>query len=273
MKSVSDVVLLMDMDGTILPPSKIPSQQDLESIKRFVSAGGRFSVATGRALQSVAQYFDEIQVNFPAIMCNGALVYDINEKCGKMNVYLPTSTKDIIAKILKDNPNIGCEILTIDHVYVPQLNEAESTHISIAKVTPDYIPIEDTPPDKWYKALFADKQEKTDKLVEYVAQQNFEGVDFVRSSKHYYEILPKNISKGSCVDFIREHYCTESDVIICAGDYHNDIEMLKAADIAVCPANAVDAVKEICDIVLESSCEQNAVTELVDMILGGKINL
>lgn len=266
-KNIENIVLLTDMDGTLLPPTKIPSDEDLDAIKRFVAAGGKYSIATGRALQSVRQYFDRIEVSFPSIMYNGCLVYDIVNKKGLLNIYVPEHTKDIVAKILSDNPGVGCEILTIDHVYVPQLSDAERTHIEIAKVEPDYMPIADIPPENWYKVLFADKQENTDKLVEYVQAQHFEGVDFVRSSKHYYEMLPHNISKGSCVDFIRNNCCAEGDMIICAGDYYNDIEMLEAADIAVCPSNAVPAVKDVCDIVLESSCEQNAIAELIDMIL------
>lgn len=265
--NIENIVLLTDMDGTLLPPSKIPSDADLDAIKRFIAAGGRYSIATGRALQAVTQYFDRIEVNFPSIMFNGGLVYDIEQKKDLLNVYVPESTKDIVSKILSDNPGVGCEILTLRHVYVPQLNETEKTHITLSKVSPDYISIDDTPPENWYKVLFADKQENTDKLVEYVESQHFEGVDFVRSSKHYYEILPQNISKGSCVDFIRKNCCSQGDIIVCAGDYHNDIGMLKAADIAVCPSNAVDAVKEICDIVLESSCEQSAIAELIDKIL------
>lgn len=266
-KNIENIVLLTDMDGTLLPPTKIPSDADLAAIKRFVRAGGRYSIATGRALQAVTQYFDRIETNFPSIMFNGGLVYDVEKQEGLLDLYLPEYTKDIVAKILADNPGVGCEILTIDNVYVPQLSDAERTHIGLSKVSPVYIPISETPPQKWYKVLFADKQENTDKLVEYVEAQDFDGVDFVRSSKHYYEILPKNISKGYCVDFIRENCCREGDMIVCAGDYHNDIEMLSAADIAVCPSNAVDAVKEICDIVLESSCEENAMAELIDMIL------
>lgn len=269
-KKITETVILTDMDGTFLPSSKIPSQKDLEAADRFMAAGGRFSVATGRALHAVKQYFDKIRVNFPAVLCNGGLVYDMAEKQGRMNVYTPESTERIVKKILGDNPDIGCEVLTIRNVYVPQLNDAEKEHIGICKVQPVFCGLDDIPDRNWYKVLFADQPDRVDRLEEYVSRQDFSDVDFVRSSEKYYEILPKNISKGSCVNFIREKFCTENDVIICVGDYYNDAEMLKAADVAVCPSNAVEEIKQLCDVVLESSCEENAIAELIDRIFSSQ---
>jgi hypothetical protein len=52
------------------------------------------------------------------------------------------------------------------------------------------------------------------------------------------------------------------------GDYNNDIEMLQAADLAVCPSNAVDEVKAVCDIVLDKSCEEDAVAAALEYIYG-----
>ena len=79
-EDISRVLLITDMDGTFLPASKIPGRADLQAVERFQKAGGRFSIATGRSLQASQQYFDLLTVNSPIIMCNGGMVYDINEK-------------------------------------------------------------------------------------------------------------------------------------------------------------------------------------------------
>ncbi len=265
-KSIENVIILTDMDGTFLPSTKIASQGNLEAVKRFQQAGGRFSIATGRALQASQIYFDTIPVNFPAVLCNGGLVYDIKARQDLMNVYLPESAFNITKRILDDNQDIGCEIILLNELYVPQMNEKEREHNIICKITPVLAPIEDTPKN-WYKVLFADEEERINRLEQYVAQQNFCGVDFVRSSEHYLEILPKNISKGSAVSFLKEKFGGEKCQVVCVGDYYNDLEMLKTADIAVCPSNAVDEVKNVCDIVLDKSCDQDAIAELINIIL------
>ena len=42
----------------------------------------------------------------------------------------------------------------------------------------------------------------------------------------------------------------ENVTLIACGDYVNDIEMLKDADVSVCPENAHEQVKGICDLKL-----------------------
>ncbi len=266
-EKISNIVILSDMDGTFLPSSKKPSQRNLEALEAFKSFGGRFSIATGRALQAAHQYFDEIKVNFPAILCNGGLIYDILEAKELGSVYLPKYAREITRKILEDNADIGCEVVLLNDLYVPQMNEEERVHNEICKIIPTICSSIYDVPDNWYKVLFADKQDRMDKLEDYVSKQGFGNVDFVRSAKQYFEILPLNVSKGYGVELLRETYCDKDDIIVCMGDYNNDIEMLKAADIAVCPSNAVKEVKEICNIVLKSSCDEDAFAELIDIII------
>lgn len=264
-ESLENIVILSDMDGTFLPSSKIASKRNLAAVEAFESRGGRFSIATGRALQASQIYFDTIKVNFPAVLCNGGLCYDINSKEDIASVYLPDIAYDIADRILKDNPDVGCEIVLLDELYVPQMNAKEKEHNEICQITPVIAPLSETPKD-WYKVLFADESDRIDKLEKYVEKMHFDGVDFVRSSAHYLEILPKNISKGSAVKLLKEKYGGDNVCLVCVGDYYNDLEMLMAADVAVCPSNAVDEVKKVCDIVLDYSCEQDAIAELINII-------
>ena len=55
----------------------------------------------------------------------------------------------------------------------------------------------------------------------------------------------------------------EGFTFVAVGDYDNDIEMLDAADFAVCPQNACDNVKACADLVLSRTCEEGAMEELI----------
>ena len=264
-ESIDKVLLITDMDGTFLPSSKIPGEKSLKAIKDFENRGGKFSIATGRAFQAALQYFETVTVNCPIILCNGGMVYDLNNRRQLYDVFLPDNSDEIIADILKNNAEVGCEILTLENVFVPRLNESEKRHIGICKVNPVYIPLEEIP-QKRYKALFAAEPEITDRLEEYVENKGWNNVDFVRSTPEYYEILPKNITKGSALKKMREICNMEDYTIIAAGDYNNDIEMLEQADIGICPANASDDVKRIADIVLDITCEQDVIAKIIDFI-------
>lgn len=264
-EDISRVLLITDMDGTFLPASKKPGSKSLDAIAEFQRRGGKFSIATGRALQAANQYFGAFNVNCPIIMCNGGMVYDINTKTQISDVYVPEFTKDIVRQILCDVPDVGCEVLTLDNVYVPQMNDVEAKHNVICKVEPVICSLDDIP-DNWYKVLFAYEPEKMGSLMRYVSSQGWQGVDFVRSANEYYEILPQNITKGAGLDAMRKVCGMQDYTFVAVGDYNNDIEMLKTADIGICPSNAVQEVKDICDIVLDVSCEEDAIAAVIDYI-------
>ena len=265
-EDISKVLLITDMDGTFLPASKIPGKKTLDAVNRFQQAGGRFSIATGRSLQASQQYFDTVSVNCPIIMCNGGMIYDINSKEQIYDVYVPRGTRNIVKQILADNDYVGCEVLRLDNVYVPQLTPLEEKHIRICKVENPVLCGADDIPDDWYKVLFAVEPKDMQRLIDYVQSQGFDGVDFVRSAPEYYEILPQNISKGYALKMMREVCDMQDFTFVSVGDYNNDIEMIQQADIGFCPSNAAPDVKAAADIILEQSCEQDAVAAVVEYI-------
>lgn len=266
-EDINRVLLITDMDGTFLPASKIPSERNIAAVNKLMSAGGKFSIATGRSLQASRQYFDKVTVNCPIIMCNGGMVYDLANGRQIYDVYLPESARTLTKIILAENPEVGCECLTIEGVYVPQMTDMERAHCGICKVEPVVCAVDDIP-DNWYKVLFAREPEHIGELIERVAavEGDYPEIDFVISAPMYFEMLPKNISKGSALKELRRACNMEDFTIVAVGDYNNDIEMLKAADVGVAPANAVDEVKAAADLVLDVTCEQDAIAEVVEFI-------
>ena len=264
-EEISKVLLITDMDGTFLPASKIPSKKNLEAIKRFQQAGGKFSIATGRAIQASQQYFDDFEVNAPIIMCNGGMVYDIKTKRQIYDVYLPDKARTFTDDILKNNLDIGCEVLKLDGVYVPRLTDMEKKHCEICKVEPILCDVNDIS-DNWYKVLFTNEPEKLHTLVDYINSKSYEDVDFVISAPQYFEMLPQNISKGTALKEMREVCGYDDYTFVAVGDYNNDIEMIKYADVGICPSNATDDVKRAADIVLDISCEDDVIYNVVEYI-------
>jgi hydroxymethylpyrimidine pyrophosphatase-like HAD family hydrolase len=43
------ILLLSDLDGTLLSGTRVISPENLEALRYFMAEGGRFSVATGRS--------------------------------------------------------------------------------------------------------------------------------------------------------------------------------------------------------------------------------
>lgn len=269
-EDINKVLLITDMDGTFLPSDKIPTSENLKAVERFQRAGGKFTIATGRALQAAELYFDYFKCNFPMILFNGGMVYDYDNKRSLYDRYVPDITKPMVLDILEHFPNLGCEILVESNIKIVQYNDMEEYHTRICKSHPDIVEFSDIS-EPWYKVLFADTEENIDEVVRYVEAKGFGGVDFVRSDRFFYEILPLGNSKGTAVHKMREICSLLDYTIVCAGDYNNDIEMIRYADLGVCPSNATQEVKAVSDLVLKQSNDENAIAAVIDYIFS-KIN-
>ncbi len=83
-----------------------------------------------------------------------------------------------------------------------------------------------------------------------------------RSKPHYIEFLNSGASKGTALRTLAEKLGIPIEETIAVGDSYNDIEMIQTAGLGVAVANAVDAVKEAADIVLERSADDGAIEEI-----------
>lgn len=79
------VLLASDFDNTLLNTetarrtgAEVPevSRRNWEALEYFMAGGGRFAIATGRALAAFIKFADQVPMNAPGIVCNGAALYD-----------------------------------------------------------------------------------------------------------------------------------------------------------------------------------------------------
>ena len=266
-EDISKVILFSDMDGTLLTTKKEITQKDLDAIKRFVSLGGKFTIATGRTVQTFEQYRNMLGIDIPIIMFNGALIYDYSTKETLYMNSLPENAKDIALEILESMPEAGGEVLKADGTYVFRNNDYEQFHTDICQIVPNYAELKDIDSAGWLKVLFAMAPEDIPHMELLVHQNGYDSVNFVQSSDIFYEMLTQGVSKGSALSEYRKLKGYEDFTFAAIGDFDNDIEMIKAADLGACPANAGEKVRESADVVMKSTCDEGAVAEFIDYII------
>ena len=54
MKRYENLLLVSDLDGTLIPRGGIISAENREAVQAFVDGGGRFAIATGRTPEAAA---------------------------------------------------------------------------------------------------------------------------------------------------------------------------------------------------------------------------
>jgi hypothetical protein len=265
MMDISELLFITDLDGTLLPNSKIISETDLNEISQYRKKGGLFSIATGRTIQSAKPYYKSLDIDIPVILYNGAVIYSPKDEKILYTRTLTADMKNIVMEVLEKFDFAGCEILKSDGVYVVRNNEYEQEHINICRAEPVFCNIYDMECESWLKVLFAMPAEKSDEVWNFVSSLE-NSSDFIRSSDTFIELLPHNVSKGDALKKYSDITGINISYIISAGDYDNDIEMLECADIGIAPANACKKALESADFISEKSCEDNFIADAVKYI-------
>ena len=85
MKKFENIRLASDIDGTFVCQYGLVHPRNYERVKYFVDNGGHFLLSSGRNSKDICVAGDILRlVNTPCVLCNGAMLYDIeNDVIGK----------------------------------------------------------------------------------------------------------------------------------------------------------------------------------------------
>ncbi len=260
-----NTIFISDLDGTLLTTDKKINKANIDAISDYQFLGGKFTIATGRSHHMIKSFLGDVYYDLPMIVCNGAMIYDPYKSEVLWAEYLPDIVADIVKDIHFTFETVATEIYTVDSQHYLRMNDTEKWHQNLLKLDFEHI-------DSLYgfnkpivKLLFADTPDVIDNLCDYV--KKFSGVSFVRSLDKLLEILPLGISKSSAVKKLQEITCTDNHRVFTAGDYDNDIEMLKASDISFCPSNSKDSVKDVVTVSLNATNDDGMMREALSYLV------
>lgn len=259
----SKYLLITDLDGTLLHGSEVPPR-NVEAIRRFIERGGKFTIASGRAIGPAIMHIRDIPLSAPAVIINGGIIYDYEKGEMLQKQALPVHVKDYLIGIMAAFPDVGVEIFTSDNDYVVRNNFVIENHLSREKLVANHCDLKDVPEGDWIKVLMCSPSpERQAEVQAYVANHPYEGYYFVPTSARYYEIMKEGVSKASGLEYLFRYCGLERSHVVAIGDYYNDSEILEAAGFSVCPENAPEDIKESVDLVV-CHCKDGAVGELIE---------
>jgi len=268
MKDYKNILLFSDMDGTLLNSNSVVSEENRQAVNAFVAGGGLFGIATGRSHLNSPMFLENVKINAPCIVYNGGGIYDFEAK-KFIALYELSKARlmDFLQKCLVEFQDVVLLIYTLEQCYVisPQTMANEDF---VAAHQPcvfgGFVDVLDKP---WIKILFSGETVDLKAVEVAMKSNNLEKeINWVFSGDTYLEFLPNQITKGSALTKVRE-YMGSGYKIYAVGDYNNDLEMLKAADVGIATGNALPAVKEIADVITVSN-DENAIADVIYNIIG-----
>ena len=270
------VLLASDFDNTLLytedalrggaPVPALP-ERNRKALEYFRAQGGRFSIATGRALAAFLRHAADIPMNAPGVVCNGAAIYDFEK-----GEYLETAMLDAGARqrgqaALDRFPDLAVEAYHIDnviHVVRPNGISRQHEYITKAALTEASSLLE--VPLPLGKLLFEAGHETLEQVLAFFTAEGWAGdYELIFSVSHLLEMTAKGADKGGMVRRLAARLGISMDHVYCVGDEANDLSMLRAAAVGFAPANASAAVRES-GAVLVGHAKEGAIADVVEIL-------
>ncbi|MFI3253475.1 MAG: HAD-IIB family hydrolase [Eubacteriales bacterium] len=260
-----NIILLSDLDGTLLNEKREVSQENIEAIQYFIDNGGRFGIATGRDIENVLVKFAAVPLNFHCIFSNGSVLYD-QEKREVLAEMALNQDKIIpfLERCHKEHPEIGIQIHSSEGtVFYPDFSmvaeDIQETHKPFSVRT-----LEELKKISLRKVLFITPKGDFSWIIS-ESEGLLDVIDRVNSGKNYFEFLPKGSSKGNMVKELRQ-YCNPKDKIYAVGDFYNDLEMVIEADVGILCETAPEELKKQADFITVSN-SQSVISDVVRRIM------
>lgn len=268
-------IIACDMDETLLSNDATICQRNIEAIARATAAGIKFVPCTGRGFRSVAGILKTLQLYDKrgqyVIAFNGG---SITENKNSTSLYWDAIPFALANKLYQKSVTYGMctHIYTHDHVYIRRITPDEKAFL---KGRMDYIPTEERTLD-FLKGDAVSKiiiMNTDDAILQKIHQEMrpwLADAEVSFSSNRYIEFMHKNVTKGVGLLKLAELLGVQPEETMAIGDNINDIEMLKAAGLAIGVRNLNPRIRLYCDVITNANNNEGAVAEAIDRFIFGK---
>ena len=246
-------LICSDYDNTLTYHGAMPPE-NLRAIHYFRKEGGKFVVVTGRTAETALKFDDELKSDGYVITNNGNVLFGINQN---MPIHTVTIKGNCI-EILKRISEIDHGHITQYGIYFPE----ESIYFK--KGTSEFRENEYINKSNITKMSFdCDTEEQALRIMEEVSKLYGDRLICTRAWPRSFEICDAAGGKGAMVKELKKRLKIKT--LICVGDYENDVDMLKEADISFAPSDCAEKVRMAADKIIESG-EQGIFSEIIGIL-------
>lgn len=268
---MQNLLILSDLDGTLLDPLQRISPENAAAIRRFKKSGGRFTLATGRMEQSVAPFIRELEIDIPVILYNGAKIVHPVTGIVLYEKQL-TIEPELWARLYAElSGEVAMLVYKNGEVYTPQrtgMIDAYERKDRIGCLPLDPLSLD----EPLTKLLFIGSDPGKLQPVERIIVDSGLRCGLVYSESNYLEVLPDRVSKGAALQELRRLMQVEGLYAIAVGDNLNDLSMLQLADRGYAVENAHPELKAAAHA-LTVHHERHAIASIIGGILDARSEL
>ncbi len=272
MGKFSDILLTVDFDRTLTAPDSTIPERNLEAIRYFMDNGGAFTVNTGRSIPMYSRLMDLVPVNAPLLLYNGSAAYDKEKKAFTFAREIDLDWRETLKRVMELFPENPVELQSTDKHYLFQPHDMwrdfcihEKCPWGFASFEEDYGPflkftlygeIRDVTVSHLYSGT-EEEFRRIDQVEQKLVEVFGDKCDVFRAANRIIDVHAKGVSKCRAARELQQRLGRK--ILVCVGDGENDVSMLREADYAYCPGDAIirDRFENVC------VCGEGAVADVI----------
>lgn len=242
-------ILFTDLDGTLLDSGKQISPYTREVLEKWVQAGHKLALCSGRDVNSVKDVKSYLHLDLPnmyVIGYNGGQIYDCTK--GK-TIHRTALTLTQTAHILEEAEKHGIHVHTYTETNIvsPRQDEELVYYRRVIKtpviINPNVMDVLTQGPCKCIGIELKDPEKMENFRLSLLPWAQEEGVSMLYSSSYYLEFFPAASGKGVAVKTLCRLLGIDPHFSVAAGDAQNDLSMIEAAGMGIAMINGCNDVK------------------------------
>ena len=267
-KDFSNFLIVSDIDGTLNNHLRKTPKVNTEAIRRFTKEeGGRFTLASARCTPALYTHYKNLpDQSTPAIVLNGAGIYDFSKKEMIWYNKIPIGSEEAIQKALDRFPTLEIAIFTPDNIYL--VKPKISSRVMMLIDSLDYIKcksLDEVPKGSWGQVIFFCMPWNKKKIKNSLLACECEGASYIDTSVASFDLVNETTNKGTAVKVLAGLLGIDEKNIGAIGNYYNDYDMLRMVEHPACCAQSPQELHDICEY-HACHCNKGAVADFIGYI-------
>lgn len=244
-------IIALDLDGTLLNSHKQILQESLDTLAFARQQGVKVVIVTGRHHVAIHPFYQALQLDTPAICCNGTYTYHYQKQQVLSGTPLTKSQATRVAQLLRNHPIQSLMYIdnamtfeqkddSIDRWYAWAARLPENQRPNMLHVDKFETAI-DQANNVWKFATSSDDEDALSHFSNLVEKEL--GLACERSWHNQIDLAQQGNSKGNRLREWVEFQGISMNNVIAFGDNLNDVSMLSQAGLGVAMGNSSDEVK------------------------------
>lgn len=259
-------LIAVDMDGTLLNSQKQISKETVKMIQKCVDAGIIFTICTGRPIQGVRNYADQLNLTCPVITYNGAVIVKADTEAVLFEQSLQQEDAQKIFALGQQYNTTQC-IWSGGQLYGNKLNDRIHEYKKFSGVEPLLVEDFDTLSKRGItKILWDDDAHRISQMQEDLKHNDLSEVNHCTSTPNFLEFFSSRVSKAIAMAKLGELYHINREEMVAIGDGLNDLSMIRYAGLGIAMGNAEPAVKAAAQWITDTNNE-DGVGEAMERII------